>query len=395
MSLRILLITDNHTPSGGAEHYFFDLKTRLKQIPDLEIYSLGFAATEKSADDFYTFKKTKSKFTKLIWQLIPHPFVYYKLRRQIKKINPDVIHLHNIREYTASLLAAVKGYPLVQTIHDYAAVCPIAYNIHKNLEACPTGMRASCFWQHQLKYNLFTYLALTLAFLRNRSRSKRMIKTFFAPSPLLVDYLKKNQFENAIYIAPFKNEPQAPAFEAIDAHHFLFAGNLGAHKGIDLLLDEFAIACQKNSALTLTIIGKGQDEHRLRKRVDKLGLANQIDFAGWLDNPEPEYARSAAVIFPSLWMEAFGLVITEAMNHSRPVIGSNRGSPPWIIDDTKTGFIFDPLKKGDLAEKILLLAGNIELIMLLGKNGEQKLQTFIDNEKVLQQIVEVYRGISG
>jgi len=391
--MRILLITDNHTPAGGAEHYFFELKARLKQLPDLEVYSLGFGETETGGEDFYVFKNTKSKFAKLIWQLIPQPFVYKKLRKKIREINPDVIHLHNIRQYTASLLSAVKGYRLVQTMHDYGAVCPIAWNIHRNLEACPTGIRASCFWQHQLKYNPLTYLALALAFLITRHRSRKIIKTFFAPSPLLVEYLKKNKFENAIYIAPFKNEPQSPAFDTIDPRHFLFAGNLGTHKGIDLLLDEFALASQKNPALTLTILGKGADENRLRKRVNELGLANQVYFAGWLEDPEAEYAKSAAVIFPSLWMEAFGLVITEAMNHSRPVIGSNRGSPPWIIDDKKTGLIFDPSKKGKLAEKILMLAGNMELIMQLGKNGEQKLRTFIDNENVLRKIVGIYRAM--
>jgi glycosyltransferase involved in cell wall biosynthesis len=389
--MRILLITDNHTPTGGAENYFFDLKKRLQNIPGLKVSSLGFAATEAVGDDFIIFKKLQSNFSKLIWQILFHPGMYFKLRKHIKKFQPDVIHLHNIKHYTASLLHAVKPYPLVQTIHDYGAVCPSAHNIHKDFQACPTGMRKACFWQHQVKHNVFVYLGLAFAFLKTNSRLKKTVKKFFAPSPLLVDYLKKNEFKDASYIAPFKKESRINSFDAINPYHFLFAGNLGRHKGIYVLVQEFALARQKESRLSLTIAGMGSEEKRLQALVSELELKDCVRFCGWQENLDQEYQKSAAVIFPSLWIEAFGLIITEAMNHGRPVIGSNRGSPPWLIDDKETGLIFDPLKKGDLAEKILMLAGNMDLIINLGKKAAVKLETFIDNEKVLKQIIAAYK----
>lgn len=389
--MKVLLINDNHQPCGGAENYFFELKKRLQTIPELEVFSLGFGDTEKSGDDYLVLKALKSKFAKLFWQLILHPRMYFTLRKQLKNIQPDIIHLHNVNQYTVSVLAAIKPYKVVQTIHDYGVICPTAHNIHKNLQPCPTGMRLACFWQHQVKYNPLAYLALTLAFFNKRRWIKKSVNTYFAPSPLLVEYLKRNYFTDATYIAPFKNKKNTISFDAIKPNHFLFAGNLGAHKGIYLLLEEFAQASQKNKQLTLTIAGMGAEKNALLKRIKELQLETRIQCLGWQENLEQEYLQCAAVIFPSLWMEAFGLVITEAMSYARPVIGSNRGSPPWIIDDKQTGLIFDPLKKGDCAEKILMLADNMELIMQYGKNGEQKLQTFIDNEKVLQQIVGVYK----
>lgn len=391
--MRILLITDNHTPSGGAENYFFDLKNRLKNVPGLEVYSLGFGPVQTSGKDYYVLKGLTSKLSKLIWQLVFHPGVYFKLRRQLKKIRPDIIHIHNVKHYTVSLLNAIKPYPVVQTIHDYGVICPTAHNIHKNLQPCPTGMRMSCIWQHQVKYTPLAYLALTIAFFKTRRKLKKTVKKFFTPSPLLVEYLKMNQFDDATYIAPFKSEPRIN-LHTIKPYHFLFAGNLGTHKGIYILLEEFALACQQEPRLTLTIAGMGPEEQRMHNWIRKSGLEKQIHFAGWQKNLEKEYAECAAVLFPSLWMEAFGLIITEAMSHARPVIGSNRGSPPWLIDDGQTGLIFDPLQKGDLAEKILALAGNIDLITQLGRNGEAKLRTFIDNEKVLNQIVAAYEEVS-
>jgi glycosyltransferase involved in cell wall biosynthesis len=290
------------------------------------------------------------------------------------------------------LLYAIKPYPVVQTIHDYGAVCPVAYNIHKDNRPCPTGLRKKCFWQHQVKYSLLVYLVLTFSFFTRRRLQKKTVKKFFAPSPLLVDYLKKNQFHNATYIAPFKRENCAYSFDKTNPHHFLFAGNLGTHKGVHMLIEEFALAAQRNHQLTLTIAGTGQEERRLRRRTKELGLENNIFFTGWQNDLNNDYEKCAAVIFPSLWMEAFGLVITEAMSHARPVIGSNRGSPVWLIDDQQTGFIFDPLKKGDLAEKLLKIAGNLKLIKTLGQRGYNKLQGPMRNDEVLQQIICHYQA---
>jgi glycosyltransferase involved in cell wall biosynthesis len=388
--MRILLITDNHARAGGAENYFFDLKTRLKNIDGLEVYSLGFGSTHTEGEDFIILKGVQSKFAKLIWQLFLHPRMYFTLRRHIKKIQPDIIHLHNIKQYTVSLLRAVQHLPVVQTVHDYSILCPSAQNLHRDLTPCPTGVRAACFWQHRLHHSLLTYLALTLAFLSRRKHVKKTVDTFLAPSPLLADYLRMNQLQRAVYIPPFKNQPKPAAFDAIQPYHFLFAGNLGVHKGIHILLEEFALAHQKNPQLTLTIAGTGREEKQLRARVSELHLEKNIRFIGWQKNLDEEYAKCAAVIFPSIGLETFGLVMTEAMSHARPVLGSNRGTPPWVVNDGETGLIFDPVKKGDLAEKILMLAGNMELITRLGKNGEEKLRVFIDNEKVLGEIVGVY-----
>ena len=388
--MRILLITDNHSRTGGAEHYFFDLKNRLKKIPGFQVFSLGFGRRHESGEDYTIFKSLKTKPAKLLWQILFHPFMYYRLRKAIKKIHPDIIHIHNIKQYTTTLLYAIADYPVVQTIHDYGVICPTAHNIHKDYQACPTGLRKNCFWQHRVKYNLLSYLGISYSFFSIRKKLKKIVKHFFAPSPLLVSYLEQNQFTPATCVIPFKQDSADACFETLNPYHFLFAGNLGTHKGINLLLEEFTLAHQKNNQLTLTLVGAGPLAKSSQKEINRLGLEKNILLKGWKENLMLEYQECAAVIFPSIWLEAFGLIITEAMNHARPIIGSNRGSLPWLIDDKQTGLIFNPLIKGDLAEKILSLAGNKDLIMQFGQRGQEKLTTLIDNEKCLQQLIEVY-----
>jgi glycosyltransferase involved in cell wall biosynthesis len=124
-----------------------------------------------------------------------------------------------------------------------------------------------------------------------------------------------------------------------------------------------------------------------------LGISKFINFVGWQNDLTQFYDTHIAFIFPSIWVESFGLVITESMSHARAVIASNRGASPWLIDDNHTGLLFDPLQEGDLASKILHLANDTELAKFLGVNGFKKLNSFIDNDKNLQQIINIYQSV--
>jgi glycosyltransferase involved in cell wall biosynthesis len=389
--MRILLLTDNHAPTGGAEKYFFALKEKLKLQADLTIFSLGFGQCASNGTDYSVLPATRSKWSKLFWQIFRHRRTYQQLRQHIQQFQPDVIHLHNIKQHSAAIFTAVTGYPVVQTIHDYSIVCPAALNLHQNLQACKTGFKRSCFWEHQLKFNRLIYLGLVFSFIVMRKRLRKTIDHFIPVSPLLADYMRAQALQPVTYIPPFKPEIINSANIAPQHGHFLYAGHLGAHKGTQLLIAEFAIACTDNPHLHLTIAGSGVNEKELHELAAQHRVTHQITFAGWLDNLDLLYQSHFAVIAPSIVMEAFGLIITEAMSHQRPVIGSNRGSIPWLIDDQQTGLIFDPATPGDLAAKMLQLAADPALAQRLGKNGYKKMQQFIDNDTALQQIISLYK----
>lgn len=388
--MKILLITDNHSPTGGAENYFFALKEKLKDVPDVQVFSLGFGKQAEYGADYRVFKGARSAVAKLLGRILPHPLIYKRLKKEIEAIAPDLIHLHNVKQYSLAVLKAIKPYPVVQTIHDYGAVCPVAYNIHQNLQPCASGFRLRCFWQHHLKHPAPLYLAFVYAFYQLTYHLKKTATVFFTPSPQLVDYLSRNGYARATYIPPFKNQPKSFAFDKIKIGHFLFAGNLGTHKGVYILLDEFKLALKQNATLKLTILGDGPLFTPLQKRIQQLNLEDHVYLAGWQADPAPFYETAMCILFPSIWMEAFGLVITEAMSYARPVIGSNRGSPPWLIENNQTGYLFDPLKKGDLAEKIIRMASNPAQSMQLGKAGHARLHDLFNDDQTMATILKHY-----
>lgn len=69
--MKILLITDNHSPhGGGAERYFFTLKNELKQQKGITVSSLGFGLRKSEGDDFVVLKETPSKAIRQFWRMI-------------------------------------------------------------------------------------------------------------------------------------------------------------------------------------------------------------------------------------------------------------------------------------------------------------------------------------
>lgn len=390
--MRILLINDNHTANGGAEKAFLELKARLKAIPSNTVFSLGFGKHAEHNDDTLILKQARSKPTRLFWQCVFHLPTYLKMKRVLNTFKPDVIHLHNMKQHTTTVLKAIQGYPLVHTTHDFSLICPTAQNIHRDLTPCHTGFTAACAKQHQVKFKWPLYWLMVMVFLKTRKQARACIDAYLAPSPLLASHLTKAHFTPAHVVLPFLPAIKASA-PVINPKAFLFAGNLGEHKGCTLLLQAFMRAQAIQPKLMLYIAGLGPLENKLKAMVDAASLQANVIFLGWQANITPWIQHCAAVIFPSIGLESFGLTMTDAMSEARPVIASRRGTCEWLIDDQQTGLLFDPLTPGDLDQKILYLADHPELAKAMGQAGQAKLASLINNDAALANTMAVYQAV--
>jgi glycosyltransferase involved in cell wall biosynthesis len=389
--MKILLITDHHHPLGGAERHFFDLKKRLQQH-HIEVLSVGFATLAENGCDYIVLKKSRSKLRKFLWQHLFHFGVYNRLRKIIKRYQPDVIHLHNVKESSFSVLKAIQPYPVVQTIHDYSVVCPTGWNLHQDLKPCETGMRRQCFWKHHTKFNYFTYVAVAFSHYRLKYQLQKSVNAFISPSPLLTHYLLLNRFKNVETIPPFISQ-SSQSLELMKPYHFLYVGQLAQHKGVNQLLDEFAIAASAQTNLQLTLVGEGPELNSLKVKIETLKLNENVHLVGWQNELSHFYAQCQAVIFPSMGLESFGLVITEAMCASRPVIATHRGHSPTLITDQVTGLLYDPLIPGELAKCILRLARQPAFSKKLGEAAYKEVKKISNNDAILHQILLCYEKV--
>jgi len=131
--------------------------------------------------------------------------------------------------------------------------------------------------------------------------------------------------------------PDLFSFNASSGDYLFFAGRLQENKGV---FEAIQAARATNSKL---LIAGSPAEGKYWEEKIKPYLDDKIQYLGLIPyNKLPDYYRQAkALLFPILWEEPFGLVMTEAMASGAPVIAFNRGSVPEVVVDGKTGFVVE------------------------------------------------------
>src|SRR3989339_123574 len=157
----------------------------------------------------------------------------------------------------------------------------------------------------------------------------------------------------------------------------LFLSHTIESKGIYVLLEAFDYLVKKGHNIKLDIVGYGgiDNEKKIKSIISNKELDNYVIYNGALYGEEKNQhiCNADLLVFPTL-NDAFGLVILEAMQFSIPVIASDEGSIPEIIDDNKTGLLVEKGNVKDLAEKIEQLINNPDLILRMGKAAQEKFE---------------------
>jgi glycosyltransferase involved in cell wall biosynthesis len=177
-------------------------------------------------------------------------------------------------------------------------------------------------------------------------------------------------------------------------YNLLFVGNLLVAKGVDILLEAFALIQKENSDIGLIFVGEGEEEERLLSRSKELGINEKVIFYGRVEYEEiPTMMHySDILILPSI-EEGVGRVILEAMSMKLPVIASNIGGIPLVIDDLKDGLLF---KVGDinaLTKHVLFLINNKNFSDNMTKTAHQKFITNYEYEVSINMFLDMYKSI--
>jgi glycosyltransferase involved in cell wall biosynthesis len=164
-----------------------------------------------------------------------------------------------------------------------------------------------------------------------------------------------------------------------------YLGQLAPNKGLDRLL-----ACVRKlprDEYQLWVGGKGNESHVhcLKTRY----RAPNIYFLGFVA-PDRFFQHIDVLVVPSLWNDPLPRNIFEAYSNGVPVIGSNRGGIPEIIDIGTTGFIFDPDHSDMLLSLLAKIKHTPDLLAQMRRNCFIKSQEFLP-EPSLSKYLDIYR----
>lgn len=284
---------------------------------------------------------------------------YRDIKRIIKEEKIDIVHVHN----TLSLISPAVYYaglrmhkPVVQTIHNFRLLCPAAtfYRDGSICEDCVTkGLH--CALQHGCyRGSKLQTLACVLSTVFHRwtgiyERLSYICLTDFNKEKLL--QLKKLQPEQ-IYVKPnFTWEKETKKVIADRENQYVFASRLDELKGIKELLSAWKELGEV--APKLLVCGTGPLEEWCRAYTAENHLAT-VQLMGKLSVEEVKQllARSKAMILPTRWYEGFPMTIVESYSVGTPVIGPDMGNVGRLIEDGKTGLVYDYAKKDAFVDVI-------------------------------------------
>jgi len=186
-----------------------------------------------------------------------------------------------------------------------------------------------------------------------------------------------------------------------DSRIILSVGRLVEKKGMKYLIMAMEEVVNTYPDAKLLIGGDGPEKDNLIELCRELKLDENVKFLGYIPDEKIPLIYSASDIFvlPSVETkhgdtEGLGVVLLEAMASGIPVIGSNIGGIPDIIEDRKTGLLVKSRDSHDIAEKILFLLSNREYCINLTTNATNLLNQKFSWDIVTRQFFELIQNVS-
>ena len=153
----------------------------------------------------------------------------------------------------------------------------------------------------------------------------------------------------------------------------LCVGRLAPEKGQALLLEAIAALSAEGRPVRLQLVGDGPDRLWLERRAAGLGIASNVEFAGWVDQAGlmALYSEADLFVLPSL-AEGIPMVLMEAMAMEIPCVAPRITGIPELIEHGVDGMLFAVADVEDLTQQIRNLLESPELSAKIGKQARAR-----------------------
>ena len=337
--MRIALLNIQYYPNveGGAEISTQKLAEELAKSNDVYVIADGeYTGEYKTVNNVKVIRMpARIKYHNKIERVLTRCYKIqcYKLLKYIlSEIQPDVLHTNNLHEFSVivwkvayelkiPVVHTLRDYTLLQTVRRYEQLIHKFYSNTVSIATAPSHF--------------------TLEVFKRRGYFKKSMKCIAIPNAIDVN---KEKFQSRLEYA--YNKPDNSIIK------FAFLGRYHKDKGVDWLISVFDMI-KINAELHL--FGKGE---LTKESINILSKNNKIFDHGFLkeDCLLKELENIDVIVAPSLWDEPFGRVILDGYKNACPVIITNRGGMPEVIDDKKTGIILNDETNQSLAEALIFMS---------------------------------------
>lgn len=305
----------------------------------------------------------------------------FELAKLYQNIKPDIIHLNSSKAGILGSLASIiycakeKNCKVIYTAHGWVFNEPMA--LYKT-------------WLYITLEKLTAKIKDTIICVSEYDRNIALVENIASPEKLItihnginaegIEFLDKESARQEIFSAnlPDRNEITAGCI-----------ANFYPTKGLDYLIDAIHIA-SKNIKIKLAIIGDGELRPELEKQIKSNNLESNIILTGKIKNAQ-QYLLAFDLAVSSSVKEGFPYFLLEAMAAGLPIVATKVGGIPEIIADNETGLLIEARNPAALADKIILLAKNPELMMRLGEAGINRVKIELNQKNMIKKTLTLYQ----
>ena len=402
--MKILMVNKFLYPNGGAETYMIELGNCLKAFGN-EVQYFGMDCAERCVSnsideyvneiDFHTssLRKKLSSTFKTIYSVEAAK----KIGRVLDDFKPDIVHLNNINfQLTPSIIYEIKkrSIPIVQTVHDVQIACPnhrmyiesrecvCKDCLAKGYKAC---IKNKCIQNSTLK----SALAAAESCIYHRKNTYNLISKYVCPSSFIAQQIIKGgvDADKTFVIHNFSPLASNGSKSEKKEEYIIYFGRLSAEKGLKPLFD----VMEELPDIRLIVAGTGPLEEELALR----SLEN-VEFVGYKNGEELDelIAKAKCSVCPSIWYENCPMSVIESIKLGTPVITCDIGGTKELIEDGKSGLIYEADNKDALKEAIEKICRNQNLAEEMSRYCfENGCTNVLEEKEYTKKIIELYEEL--
>lgn len=399
--MKILMVNKFLYSNGGSETYIFKLgEYLLSQGHEVQYFGMEHEGRcVGNAVDSYTSDMDFHGGSKLKKLTYPFKTIYsFETRKKIRMVldnfKPDVVHLNNFTyQLTPSMILEVEKWKkqtghqckIIFTAHDYNLVCPNHMlnnpNTHHNCEKCLGGHFINCvknkcihgstaksaigameayFWKINGAYKYIDQMICCSEFLKSKMDTNPLFQKKTVAMHNFVDRVEWKSVEKQDYV--------------------LYFGRFSEEKGIGTLIQ----VCKELSDIQFVFAGTGP----LEEKIDAISNVKNVGFQTG-ESLKKLIREARFSIYPSEWYENCPFSVMESQMYGTPILGANVGGIPELIEEGKTGELFESGNVADLKAKIKILWENKEKTAQYSENCKHI--TFDTIKEYGEKLMKIYQ----
>jgi glycosyltransferase involved in cell wall biosynthesis len=355
--LNCIIVCDSAEHTGGISSVILAEVEGLRRVGVQVFVFAAFGPIDRALDDAANHvlcmhpQSAKRNRMREIW----NSAAAHALKQYLEpfSVADTVVHIHSISmglSPSISQSLRSKGMHYIVTAHDASWACPTGYfyNMQKAQFCLLEPLSLACLASQcdKRSYVHKGYKVVKMLFVDRISHIKRDAAAIISPSEMLSRRLRSRIPPKTPVITllnPVNGDKEG--VRKGEGEAFVFVGRLWEEKGIVELLQAVG------ERFPMVVVGEGPLRASLTKRYVN------VAFKGWLSpiGVAREIDRAIALILPSIYLEAFGLVVAEALSRGIPVIVSDRAGASSLVSSGHNGYVVDMNDPQQLIDACALL----------------------------------------